>query len=47
MMKRYPIIISEVPQNISKGNIYAIPQDLSRRSYCGKREPSDGLIIDL
>tara|TARA_B100002003_G_scaffold240148_1_gene260369 strand:+ start:1835 stop:2692 length:858 start_codon:yes stop_codon:yes gene_type:complete len=44
MMERYPLIAEKVVFDIVKGNIKMRKQDLSKKTYCCKREPSDGLI---
>jgi len=44
MSLRYPVILNKVLTDIAKGNIVRQAQNEDKRSYCGKREPSDGLI---
>lgn len=44
MMERYPEIAEKVIFDIVKGNINKRKQDLLKKTYCCKREPSDGLI---
>jgi|TARA_B100001971_G_C18260208_1_gene586057 methionyl-tRNA formyltransferase len=44
MMERYPEIAEKVIFEIVKGNINKRKQDLLKKTYCCKREPSDGLI---
>ncbi|MEI6437717.1 MAG: formyltransferase family protein [Candidatus Omnitrophota bacterium] len=44
MARRYPVILRRIFAQIGQGRIKRLPQDLSRKSYFGKREPSDGLI---
>lgn len=44
MSKRYPVILEKVFKDIQLRRVRKTPQDLSRKSYCGKREPQDGKI---
>ena len=44
MGRRYPAVLRQVFRMIRLNKIQRTPQDLQKRSYCGKREPSDGLI---
>lgn len=44
MVARYPSILAKVVADIAAGRVERRPQDLSRRIYCGKREPSDGRV---
>jgi methionyl-tRNA formyltransferase len=44
MAGRYPFILRKVVRDIALGRAVKIPQDIERRSYCGRRYPQDGLI---
>lgn len=44
MSKRYPVILEKVFRDIKLRRVRKTPQDLSKKSYCGKREPQDGKI---
>ena len=44
MMERYPLIAEKVILNIIEGKIKKRKQDFLKRTYCCKRDPSDGLI---
>ncbi len=44
MSRRYPVILNKVLTDIAQDNIVRQPQDGHKYSYCGKREPADGLI---
>jgi len=44
LSRRYPIILNKVLMDIAKGKVVRQPQNGQKQSYCGKREPSDGLV---
>ncbi len=44
LARRYPVILRKVFEQIGSDSLIRVPQELSKRTYFGKREPSDGMI---